>query len=93
MGLNNDGRRGLDVLQALMNPEHPYSQFSVGSLESLADRPEAPMRAELIEFYERYYKAGNMRLVVLGKSHSTRSRQQRSPLFQRCRRVKLNTIF
>lgn len=67
MGLNNDGRRGLDVLQALMNPEHPYSQFSVGSLESLADRPEAPIRAELIEFYERYYKAGNMRLVVLGK--------------------------
>ena len=57
MGLNNDGRRGLDVLQALMNPEHPYSQFSVGSLESLADRPEAPIRAELIEFYERYYKA------------------------------------
>ena len=66
MGLKSDGRRGLDVLQALMHPEHPYSQFSVGSLESLADRPDQPIRADLLAFYERYYVAGNMRLVVLG---------------------------
>ena len=66
MGLKSDGRRGLDVLQALMHPEHPYSQFSVGSLESLADRPDQPIRTDLLAFYERYYLAGNMRLVVLG---------------------------
>ena len=66
MGLKSDGRRGLDVLQALMHPEHPYSQFSVGSLESLADRPDQPIRKDLLAFYERYYVAGNMRLVVLG---------------------------
>jgi insulysin len=40
MGLKSDPRRGLDVLQASMNPEHPFSQFAVGSLESLADRPD-----------------------------------------------------
>ena len=66
MGLKSDGRRGLDVLQALMHPEHPYSQFSVGSLESLADRPDQPIRKDLLAFYKRYYVAGNMRLVVLG---------------------------
>ena len=67
MGLKSDGRRGLDVLQASMNPEHPFSQFAVGSLESLADRPSAPVRADLIAFYERYYSANVMRLVVLGR--------------------------
>ncbi|HDY83355.1 MAG TPA: peptidase M16, partial [Halieaceae bacterium] len=39
MGLKRDPRRGLDVLQEVMNPVHPYSQFSVGRLDTLADRP------------------------------------------------------
>lgn len=67
MGLKSDPRRGLDVLQASMNPQHPFSQFSVGSLDSLADRPDAPVRDELIAFYEKYYSANVMRLAVLGR--------------------------
>ena len=66
MGLKSDGRRGLDVLQEVMNPEHPYSQFAVGSLDTLADRPGAPIRDDLLSFYEQYYSANLMRLVVLG---------------------------
>lgn len=66
MGLKSDPRRGLDVLQAVMNPAHPYSQFTVGSLETLADRPDASVRDELIRFYEENYSANIMRLVVLG---------------------------
>ena len=66
MGLKSDPRRGLDVLQAVMNPAHPYSQFSVGSLESLADRPGAPVRDDLLAFYRKHYSANAMRLVVLG---------------------------
>ena len=66
MGLKSDPRRGLDVLQAVMNPAHPYSQFSVGSLETLGDRPEAAVRDELIRFYKTHYSANIMRLVVLG---------------------------
>lgn len=66
MGLKSDGRRGLDVLQTLMHEDHPYSQFSVGSLESLADRADAPILDDLFDFYKRYYTADNMRLVVLG---------------------------
>ncbi|MEE4277618.1 MAG: insulinase family protein [Halieaceae bacterium] len=67
MGLKSDGRRGLDVLQASMNPQHPFSRFTVGSLETLADRPDAPVRDDLLEFYERYYSANLMRLVVVAR--------------------------
>ena len=66
MGLKSDPRRGLDVLQEVMNQGHPYSQFSVGSLESLADRPGSSVRDELINFYDKHYSANVMRLVVLG---------------------------
>ncbi|MFC1579177.1 insulinase family protein, partial [Pseudomonadota bacterium] len=66
MGLKSDPRRGLDVVQEIMNPQHPYSQFSVGSLETLADRPDSMVRDELVQFYETYYSANMMRLVVLG---------------------------
>lgn len=65
MGLKSDPRRGLDVIQEVMNPEHPYSQFNVGSLETLADRPGSAVRDELIKFYETYYSANMMRLVVM----------------------------
>lgn len=67
MGLKSDSRRGLDVLQASMNPEHPFSQFAVGSLESLADRDGSLVRDELIDFYKKYYSANIMRLVVHGQ--------------------------
>lgn len=66
MGLRSDPRRGLDVLQAVMNPEHPFSQFTVGSLETLADRPQARIRDDLLAFYEQHYSANKMRLVVFG---------------------------
>ena len=66
MGLKSDPRRGLDVVQEVMNPQHPYSQFSVGSLETLADRPDSSVRDELLRFYDTYYSANMMRLVVLG---------------------------
>lgn len=67
MGLKSDGRRGLDVLQASMNPEHPFSQFAVGSLDSLADREDSTVREELLSFYEERYSADVMRLAVLGR--------------------------
>jgi secreted Zn-dependent insulinase-like peptidase len=66
MGLKSDPRRGLDVLQEVMNQEHPFSQFSVGSLETLADRPDSTVRDDLLKFYGQFYSANLMRLVVLG---------------------------
>ncbi|MEM9255538.1 MAG: insulinase family protein [Pseudomonadota bacterium] len=66
MGLTSDPRRGLDVLQQVMNQDHPYSQFLVGSLETLGDRPDASIRDDLLEFYRKHYSANQMRLAVLG---------------------------
>jgi insulysin len=66
MGLKSDSRRGLDVLQEVMNPEHPYSNFTVGSMETLADRPDSEIRDELISFYNKHYSANMMHLTVLG---------------------------
>ena len=81
MGLKSDGRRGLDVLQQSMNPEHPFSQFSVGSLESLADRPGSSIRDELLAFYEKHYSANAMRLVVLGAESLDELEQLVTPMF------------
>ena len=69
MGLKSDPRRGLDVLQEVMNQDHPFSQFTVGSLDTLEDRPGSTVRNELLAFYDKYYSANIMRLVVLGAVH------------------------
>lgn len=66
VSLKSDPRRGLNVLQEVMNQNHSFSQFSVGSLETLADRPDASVREDLLRFYAKHYSANAMRLVVFG---------------------------
>ena len=64
--LRNDQRRELAVFKAQLNPEHPFSKFSVGNLDTLhADREEA-LREQLLRFYQRYYSADIMALTVIG---------------------------
>ena len=63
---NDEGRRGLDVFKTVINPDHPFAQFSVGSLDTLAERPDAEVRDDLLKFYESHYSANDMNLVVLG---------------------------
>jgi secreted Zn-dependent insulinase-like peptidase len=65
--INDDGRRGFDVLKAVTNPEHPLSMFSVGSLETLADTEQQPVREDLLKFYREHYSANLMSLVVIGR--------------------------
>jgi secreted Zn-dependent insulinase-like peptidase len=67
LGLKTDGRRNLDVFREVANPEHPASILGVGTSETLADRPGAPIRDDLLEFYQQYYSANLMSLVVLGR--------------------------
>lgn len=81
MGLKSDSRRDLDVLQEVFNQQHPYSQFSVGSLDTLADRPESDIRDDLIQFYNKYYSANVMRLVVLGPQSLDELEALTRPLF------------
>ncbi len=81
MGLKSDERRGLDVLQEIVNKNHPYSQFTVGSLDTLADRPDSAVRDELIQFYNKHYSANAMRLVVLGSEPLDELEALTRPLF------------
>jgi len=64
--IKDDSRREWDVLRELANPEHPFSQFSVGNLDTLANPEDNPIREDLITFYQKYYTADRMNLVVLG---------------------------
>ncbi|WP_069383177.1 insulinase family protein [Halomonas caseinilytica] len=63
----NEGRRRNDVLDQLLNPEHPTTGFSVGSLETLADRPEGEpgLRERIQHFYRDHYGAHVMHLSVV----------------------------
>lgn len=65
--IRDDGRRENDVLNALLNPENPTNGFSVGSRETLADRPEGEpsLRERVIDFYQRYYDANVMHLTLV----------------------------
>src|SRR5210317_2270668 len=49
-----------------MNPEHAWSMFSVGNLDTLSNYPSDPIRPDLIEFYERYYSANLMTAALIG---------------------------
>ncbi len=64
---DDDSRRVYSAAQQAMNPEHPYSTFAVGNLETLADRPGSDVRAELLDFYRRWYSANLMALAVVGR--------------------------
>ncbi|WKE64174.1 insulinase family protein [Gallaecimonas kandeliae] len=63
--IQDDTRRIYQVHKAVVNPEHPFSKFSVGNLETLAGDP-AELAAEARDLFERHYHAGNMTLVLYG---------------------------
>lgn len=67
----DDARRETDVLRELFNSRHPASGFAVGNSELLADFPEDFIRDDLIEFYNQWYSADRMSLVVLGSQPLT----------------------
>ena len=64
--LKEDGRRYFSVRKAISNPDHAFSQFSVGNLITLDNTDERPLRADLIEFWENEYSANLMTLAVYG---------------------------
>lgn len=66
MGLREDSRRLHDVIRETVNPAHPLAKFSVGSLDTLADREDDPIRAAVIDFHEQHYSAGIMTLAIVG---------------------------
>ena len=65
--IKDDGRRFFSAIKTTLSKSHPYSNFSVGNLETLKGTPEKSLRDALLEFYNNHYSANKMRLVVLGK--------------------------
>lgn len=73
-------RRREDVLRQITNPEHPLGRFRTGNLNSLHNN-NGELRSALIDFYNQYYAAGNMRLVVAGKESLDELKKLVLPLF------------
>ena len=71
----SDGRRAFYATKQAMNPDHPYTRFSVGSNETLADRDGDSIRDELVRFYKNHYSANIMALAVVGKEPLPQLRQ------------------
>ncbi|KAJ2488762.1 metalloprotease, partial [Coemansia sp. RSA 2050] len=70
--LQADNWRFSQLRARLSDPAHPFSGFTVGSTETLkgaAEKLGLDLREELIKFYQKYYSADIMRLVVVG-NHS-----------------------
>ncbi|CAI5528346.1 unnamed protein product [Closterium sp. Naga37s-1] len=68
--LISDPWRINQLQKSFCSPQHPFYKFNVGSLETLKEVPEASgrdIRQELVTFYEKYYSANLMHLVVYGK--------------------------
>lgn len=60
-------RRGRQVRKATTNPAHPESKFSVGSLDTLADRPDDPVYEDLRALWSTEYRADRMTVAVIGR--------------------------
>ncbi|WP_225442078.1 insulinase family protein [Shewanella sp. WPAGA9] len=62
--LKDDIRRVYQVQKESINPQHPFSKFSVGNLQTLAG-DEAEVRQELLDFYRSKYSANIMTLCLV----------------------------
>jgi secreted Zn-dependent insulinase-like peptidase len=64
--LKDDIRRLYDVHKETINQSHPFSKFSVGNHQTLADRNGESIQQEVLAFYNKYYHAEKMTLVLEG---------------------------
>lgn len=80
--LKDDGRRYFSVRKAISNPDHSFSQFSVGNLVTLDNTEERPLRDDLIEFWEKQYSANLMTLAVYGPQSLDELEAMVRPRFQ-----------
>ena len=63
----NDRLRSFAAWRQTLDPRHPLSRFPAGNAQTLADRPDAAIRDELVDFHERTYSSHLMKLVVVGR--------------------------
>lgn len=68
MHLSDDSIRQYAVLQELVNVKHPMHRFTIGNTDTLPgpNHTLTQLRDTAIEFFNTYYTADNMMLVVGG---------------------------
>ncbi|KAJ1888673.1 metalloprotease, partial [Kickxella alabastrina] len=67
--IQSDTWRFFGLLANVSNPNHPFSQFSTGTVDTLkgsANRLGVELRDELLKFHNKYYSSDIMKLVVAG---------------------------
>jgi secreted Zn-dependent insulinase-like peptidase len=64
--LKDDIRRLYDVHKATINQRHPFSKFSVGNLDTLADIDGESIVKEINDFFNLHYQASYMTLAIEG---------------------------
>ncbi|MDC0611716.1 insulinase family protein [Vibrio sp.] len=79
--LNDETRRLYQVHKETVNPEHPFSKFSVGNSFTLADRNGHTIRQEIIDFYRDNYSADLMTLAIIGPQDLDSLEQSSRELF------------
>ncbi|GAB5368156.1 hypothetical protein AAMO2058_001294300 [Amorphochlora amoebiformis] len=68
--LQNDAWRQFQFLKSTSNPNHPFSKFGTGNLETLRDKPKKlnlDTREALLAFHKKLYSANVMKVCILGK--------------------------
>eukprot|EP01035_Chromulina_nebulosa_P017237 gene17237-22763_t len=68
--LQSDMWRSYQLFKSLAKPDHPFSYFSTGNLQTLQELPEnsgVNVRDLLLEYYNNYYSSNIMKLCVYGK--------------------------
>ncbi|KAL1225571.1 Insulin-degrading enzyme-like 2 [Cardamine amara subsp. amara] len=83
--LLSDPWRMRQLEKHLSREDHPYHKFGTGNLDTLHVQPEAKgidIRSELLKFYDQYYSANVMHLVVYGKENLDKTQGLVEELFQ-----------
>ncbi|DAZ92511.1 TPA: hypothetical protein N0F65_012741 [Lagenidium giganteum] len=82
--LQDDWWRINQVHHSLGNKQHPFHRYAIGNVETLSTTPKAQgidIRDALLKFYNEYYSASIMKLVVYGKEDVATLRRWVKELF------------
>lgn len=85
--LKDDIRRLYDVHKETINQAHPFSQFSVGNVDTLADRKGKNVQQDVANFFNSYYRAENMTLAIESPMSLQEMQSLVEPLFSRIRQA------
>ncbi|EPX71511.1 metallopeptidase [Schizosaccharomyces octosporus yFS286] len=68
--LQSDDWRFWRLYGVLSHPDHVFNKFNTGNVKTLGDVPKdmgLDVREELLKFYDKYYSANLMKLVIIGR--------------------------